>query len=59
MNFIRGIAILLGGLSAGLIVESNYINELAASLSLIPIHISMVISMILRLFSLPILNKIK
>ena len=59
MNFVRGIAILLGGLSAGLIVESNYINELATSLSLIPIHISMGISMILRLFSIPILNKIK
>lgn len=57
-TFIRGAAILLGGILAGVIVESNYINEIAENFSLIPIHISMIISVFLRFLSIPILKKI-
>ena len=57
-TFIRGLAILLGGVLAGLIVESNYINEVAKNFNLIPIHISMIISVFLRFLSIPILKKI-
>ena len=59
MNFSRGASILLGGIFAGVLVESKYIEFIASSFHLIPIHFSMVISIILRLFSLPILSKIK
>ena len=58
-TFIRGFAILLGGILAGLLVESKFIFELANNYNLIPIHLSMLVSVILRLFSIPILNKIK
>tara|TARA_B100000700_G_C14707659_1_gene697560 strand:- start:307 stop:768 length:462 start_codon:yes stop_codon:yes gene_type:complete len=58
-TFIRGAAILLGGILAGLIVESNYINKIAENFNLIPIHISMMISVLLRFLSIPILKKIK
>ena len=58
-TFIRGFAILLGGVLAGLLVESKFIFELANNYNLIPIHLSMLASVILRLFSIPILNKIK
>ena len=57
--FVRGFAILIGGILAGLIVESNYINNMANHLNLIPIHLSMIISVFLRLLSIPILKKIK
>jgi MFS family permease len=57
-TFIRGAAILLGGILAGLIVESNFINQLAENFNLIPIHISMLISVVLRFLSIPILKKI-
>ena len=58
-TFIRGAAILLGGILAGLIVESSYINKIAENFNLIPIHISMMISVLLRFLSIPILKKIK
>ena len=58
-TFLRGFAILLGGILAGLIVESNYIKNIAIILNLIPIHLSMIISVLLRFLSIPILNKIK
>ena len=57
-NFLRGFAILIGGILAGLIVESEYINKIAVSFNLIPIHISMLVSVILRLLSIPLLKKI-
>ena len=57
-TFIRGAAILLGGVLAGLIVESNYINKIAENFNLVPIHISMMISVFLRFLSIPILKKI-
>ena len=57
-TFIRGAAILLGGILAGLIVESNYINKIAENFNLIPIHISMMISVLLRFLSIPILKKL-
>ena len=56
--FLRGFAILLGGILAGLIVESNYINNIAIYFNLIPIHLSMIISVLLRFLSIPILKKI-
>ena len=59
MNFFRGTAILLGGICAGFLVESQYIDTIAASFNLIPIHFSMIVSVFLRLFSLPILSKLK
>ena len=49
-TFIRGFAILLGGVLAGLLVESKFIFELANNYNLIPIHLSMLASVILRLF---------
>ena len=58
VTFIRGAAILLGGILAGLIVESNYINQLGENFNLTPIHISMMISIFLRFLSIPILKKI-
>ena len=58
VTFIRGSAILLGGILAGLIVESNYINQLGENFNLTPIHISMMISIFLRFLSIPILKKI-
>jgi len=57
-SFLRGVAILIGGILAGLIVESSYINTIAKNLSLIPIHLSMIISVILRFLSIPILKKL-
>jgi len=57
-TFIRGAAILLGGILAGLIVESSYINKIAENFNLIPIHISMMISVLLRFLSIPILKKL-
>lgn len=57
-TFIKGAAILLGGILAGLIVESNFIKQIAQNFNLIPIHISMLISVLLRFISIPILNKI-
>ena len=57
-SFLRGVAILIGGILAGLIVESNYIDTIAKNLSLIPIHLSMIISVILRFLSIPILKKL-
>ena len=57
-TFLRGFAILLGGILAGLIVESNYIKNIAINLNLIPIHLSMIISVLLRFLSIPILKKI-
>ena len=56
--FLRGFAILMGGILAGLIVESNYIYSVAKNLNLIPIHLSMIISVLLRFLSIPILKKI-
>ena len=56
--FLRGFAILVGGIFAGLIVESNYINNIAIYFNLIPIHLSMIISVLLRFLSIPILKKI-
>ena len=64
-SFIRGFSILLGGILAGLIVESNYINNITIKLNstmdlnLIPIHLSMIISVLLRFLSIPILKKIE
>jgi MFS family permease len=58
-TFIRGVAILLGGILAGLLVESKFIFEFAENFNLIPIHISMMISVLLRFLSIPILKKIK
>ena len=58
-TFIRGLAILLGGILAGLLVESKFIFEFAENFNLIPIHISMMISVLLRFLSIPILKKIK
>ena len=58
-TFIRGFAILLGGILAGLLVESKFIFDLANNYNLIPIHLSMLVSVILRFLSIPILNKIK
>tara|TARA_Y100001970_G_scaffold25188_1_gene30093 strand:+ start:525 stop:1766 length:1242 start_codon:yes stop_codon:yes gene_type:complete len=58
-NFVRGFAILIGGILAGIIVESSYINDIAINLNLIPIHLSMAVSVILRFLSIPILKKIK
>tara|TARA_Y100000996_G_scaffold92084_1_gene64974 strand:- start:1902 stop:3143 length:1242 start_codon:yes stop_codon:yes gene_type:complete len=57
-SFLRGVAILIGGILAGLIVESNYIDTISKNLSLIPIHLSMIISVILRFLSIPILKKL-
>ena len=57
-SFIRGFSILLGGILAGLIVESNYINNITIKLNstmdlnLIPIHLSMIISVLLRFLSI-------
>jgi len=56
--FLRGFSILMGGILAGLIVESNYIYSVAKNLNLIPIHLSMIISVLLRFLSIPILKKI-
>jgi MFS family permease len=57
--FLRGFAILMGGILAGLIVESNYVYSVTKNLNLIPIHLSMIISVLLRFLSIPILKKIK
>ena len=57
-TFIKGAAILMGGILAGLIVESSFIKQIAQNFSLIPIHISMLVSVLLRFLSIPILNKI-
>ena len=57
-TFIRGVAILLGGILAGLLVESKFIFEFAENFNLIPIHISMMISVLLRFLSIPILKKL-
>ena len=57
-SFLRGVAILIGGILAGLIVESNYIDTISKNLSLIPIHLSMIISVLLRFLSIPILKKL-
>ncbi len=57
-TFIRGAAILLGGILAGLLVESKFIFEFADNFNLIPIHISMMISVLLRFLSIPILKKL-
>ena len=57
-SFLRGVAILIGGILAGLIVESSYINTIAKNLSLIPIHLSMIISVILNFLLIPILKKL-
>ena len=58
-NFVRGFAILIGGILAGTIVESNYIYDIAKKINLIPIHFSMLISVLLRSLSIPILKKLK
>ena len=64
-TFLRGFAILIGGILAGLFVESNYVHNvsiklnLTMGLNLIPIHLSMIISVLLRFLSIPILKKIK
>ncbi len=63
--FLRGFSILIGGILAGLIVESIYLRNIAIKLNsimnleLIPIHLSMIISVLLRFLSIPILKKIK
>jgi hypothetical protein len=57
--FLRGFAILMGGILAGLLVESNYVYSVTKNLNLIPIHLSMIISVLLRFLSIPILKKIK
>ncbi len=57
-TFIKGAAILMGGILAGLIVESSFIKQIAQNFNLIPIHISMLVSVLLRFLSIPILNKI-
>ena len=48
-----------GGILAGTIVESNYIYHIAKKINLIPIHFSMLISVLLRSLSIPILKKLK
>jgi len=48
----------MGGILAGLIVESSFIKQIAQNFNLIPIHISMLVSVLLRFLSIPILNKI-
>ena len=58
-TFIRGFAILAGGILAGLLVESKFIAEFSKNFNLIPIHFSMLVSVFLRFLSIPILNKIK
>ena len=58
-TFIRGFAILMGGILAGLLVESKFIVEFSKNFNLIPIHFSMLVSVFLRFLSIPILNKIK
>ena len=58
-TFIRGFAILMGGILAGLLVESKFIAEFSKNFNLIPIHFSMLVSVFLRFLSIPILNKIK
>ena len=56
-NFVRGFAILIGGILAGTIVESNYIYDIAKKINLIPIHFSMLISVLLRSLSIPMAQK--
>tara|TARA_Y100000589_G_scaffold97665_1_gene92223 strand:- start:5710 stop:6951 length:1242 start_codon:yes stop_codon:yes gene_type:complete len=58
-TFIRGFAILMGGILAGLLVESKFVSEFSKNFNLIPIHFSMLVSVFLRFLSIPILNKIK
>ena len=58
-TFIRGFAILMGGILAGLLVESKFVAEFSKNFNLIPIHFSMLVSVFLRFLSIPILNKIK
>tara|TARA_Y100000766_G_scaffold134771_1_gene116085 strand:+ start:507 stop:1748 length:1242 start_codon:yes stop_codon:yes gene_type:complete len=58
-TFIRGFAILMGGILAGLLVESKFVTEFSKNFNLIPIHFSMLVSVFLRFLSIPILNKIK
>ena len=64
-TFLRGFSILIGGILAGLFVESNYADNITIKLNstmdlnLIPIHLSMIISVLLRFLSIPILKKIK
>ena len=57
-NFVRGFAILIGGVSAGIIVESNYIYDISKNINLIPIHFSMLLSVLLRVLSIPLLKKL-
>lgn len=59
INFSRGTAILLGGIFAGLLVESNFAYDIAIFFNIIPIHFSMILSVILRLFCIPLIQKIK
>ena len=59
INFSRGSAILIGGISAGFLVESNIAQDISILFDTIPIHVSMVISIILRLFCLPLILKLK
>ena len=59
INFSRGTAILIGGISAGFLVESNIAQDISILFNTIPIHVSMVLSIILRLFCLPLILKLK
>jgi len=58
-TFILGFAILLGGILAGLLVESKFVFNFTENFNMIPIHFSMLVSVILRFLSIPILSKIK
>jgi len=57
-NFVRGFSILIGGILAGVVVESNYIYDISKNINLIPIHFSMLLSVLLRFFSIPLLKKL-